>query len=180
MPILAVDENGRIYQTSRDRSDGLGYGEDIECVTQGDVTLGASYLKAQAARTQNLVQSKTGWEAVDAQDRLKAQMGRMQRAAGAVWDRAQALAMENPNYRAAMTRKAALAGCKCNFATPMSGYGLSANGQQGWAGMDRTQQTLHYLANGIGHSRAFGVDPQEAAQTAHREQAMRLLRLKAK
>jgi hypothetical protein len=180
MPILAVDQFGRIYETSPDREDGLGFGQRPECVSQGDLTLGAAYLKSQAVRQRELIQLKRDQRAMDAEDATTRAIAQRSFEARVKRDRAEARMLENPVMREALTRKALAMGCDCEYSTPMSGNVMTANGQSGWRGMSRDAQMIHHAVTGEGVNTAYQVDPEEELQHRQRVEAERLLRLKAR
>ena len=71
-------------------------------------------------------------------------------------------------------------GCACEYKTPMSGNVMTANGQSGWAGMNRDQQTIHHVLSGMGNNVAYALDPIEAKQAQMNEHAKNVLRTKAR
>lgn len=185
MPILAVDKMGRIYQTSPDREDGLGFGYAPECVDQQDVTLGSAYLKAQAQRRNELIKLHRDNQNEDAYEAAMGRQAEMKRQQKARRARAEAHMYENPTLVDAITKRAHAQamegmGCACEYSTAMSGNVMTANGQSGWAGMSRDQQAIHNAVNGIGRDVAHAVDPVEAEQLAQKLNAERILRLKAR
>lgn len=180
MPILKVDSMGNLYTSSPDREDGGGYGESPECQSQGDVTLGSAYLKAGAERTRSLLKSRQDQQWLDNHDMRMKEIGRANRQIKLRNDQAIDMMSRNPKVKEAVTKQALAMGCPCEYSTPMSGNVMTANGQSGWAGMSRDQQTIHNAITGMGMDTSFGVDPVENEQYRHKIQADRLLRLKAR
>lgn len=185
MPILAVDSLGRIYSTSPDRSDGLGYGDSPECVGQHDLTLGSAYLKSQARQRDENIRRYRQNQMVDAMDREALSRQQFVNEARRRSEEAQAKMYENPMLVQAITKKAhqqamSGAGCECAYETAMSGNAMTANGQNGYRGMSRDQQAIHSAAHGLGRNPAHAVDPVELRQLQHKLEAERILRLKAR
>lgn len=188
MPILAVNQFGQIYETSPDREDGGGYGDDIEVVEQGDLTLGAAYLNAQSKRQRELLHQKKVNRMQEAEDEQAAFARALKlkhiQAREAVANK-KAL---DPRYQGAMMRKALSGDCGCGscascspaYNQPLAGNVFTANGQRGWAGMNRSEQNINMAMRGMGNQVAYKADPAEARQAAHREHAERILRLKAR
>lgn len=181
MPILAVNPHtGQLYATSPDRADGLGFGYAPECETQQDLTLGSAYLKANQRRTADLLKSKRQQEIMDRNDRVQSLAKRQQRV-NAQQREAKVLAMmEQPEYKEAALKRAVSMGCSCEYSTKMSGNVLTANGQSGFGGMTRDQQVIHHAVYGMGANTAYKVDSVEAEQHRMRQEAQRLLRLRAR
>ncbi len=180
MPILAVDAMGKLYVTSPDREDGLGYGSSPECVSQGDVTLGSSYLKAGAQRTASLLKSKRDQRSLDSRDLKAQQIAARNRQLQAIREGKEIEMMNNPEIHKAAQKKALAMGCPCDYSTPMSGNVMTANGQYGVRGMNRNDQVIYNAVNGLGSSMAFKADPIELEQHRMKIQTDRLLRLKAR
>lgn len=187
MPILAVDQFGRIYETSPDRADGLGYGSSPECVDQQDLTLGSSYLKAQERRRHELVQAHRVQAAQDALDsreaanraRRKAESRRRQEAEAETYNHPR---VAESSYLAARSQSMGCESCGggCGHRTVLSGNGLTANGQTGFRGMSRDQQAIYAAVNGLGNHAHHAVDAEEAEQLRHKIAAERILRMKAR
>ena len=182
MPILAVDQNGQIYVTSADRADGMGYSSSPECVTVGDLTLGAAYLKSQSRQNQSLLHAHRQQRLVDAKEARDATMYRKQIEKEARKARAEDAMYANPETQERLLRRAVgMNGCGCeSVPTGMSGNAMTANGQTGFAGMSRDQQTIYNALTGRGNATAFGVDPVEQEQAQHKMRANRILRSKAR
>lgn len=180
MPILAVNQFGQIYETSPDREDGGGYGGSPECVSQGDLTLGAAYIKSQAARQQELLKQRRDNKYLDAKDATTRMIAFAAAKNAKAKNAAEARLLADPKVQKAATQKALNMGCSCEYSTPMSGNVMTANGQKGWAGMSRDQQVIHYAVTGQGSNVAHRADPAEVAQANQRAQAERILRLKAR
>lgn len=180
MPILAVDQFGKIYATSSDRSDGLGFSSQPTPVGQGDLTLGAAYLKSQDARRDSILQSRRAQKIMDAREakakefymkRKQAEHDRLKR---------EERMLDNPKIQAAAVRKAIGMGCSCEYETQMSGNALSSNGQYGFRGMGRDQETVYHHINGTGRNLAHKVDQVEAKQHEMNKLMSNHLRLKAR
>ena len=80
MPILKVDSHGRLYESSRDRADGLGYSGHAEPVSVSDLTLGSVHLKHQAAHRRKVMGERAAIEqqaAIDAFNKNKRQQERV-------------------------------------------------------------------------------------------------------
>ena len=81
MPILRVDSMGRLYESSPDRADGLGYNGHPEVVSVTDLTLGSVHLKQQAAHRRNVMGERSAVQqqaAIDAFNKNKRQQKRVQ------------------------------------------------------------------------------------------------------
>lgn len=180
MARLAVDQFGQIYETSPDRDDGLGYGSRPEPVSQGDLTLGAAYLKSQSARQMSQVKLRRDNLALDAQDEMTRRIAMNDRARSMQKELSEINMIRSPQVREAVLRQALSGGCECEYSTPMSGNVFTANGQSGWAGMTRDQKTIQHVTMGQGHNVAHRVDPLEERQFQERAQADRILRLSAR
>ncbi|NJM09362.1 MAG: hypothetical protein HC883_00220 [Bdellovibrionaceae bacterium] len=180
MPILAVDQFGRIYETSPDREDGLGYGGRPETVDQQDLTLGSAYLNAQNRRRQELVRSHQSQKIQDHIDEREAAVRAYHQAQARRQIEIDERRNDDHRLRDALTKKAVAMGCSCEYSTGMSGNVLSANGQSGWAGMSRDQKTLHHALSGMGSNTAYLPDPMEVRQARMNAEANRILRLKAR
>lgn len=176
MPILAMDRFGRIYQTSRDRADGLGYGDSPECVEEGDVTLGSAYLKSQDRRRAELLQENRLREQERIQDARDAHDHEISMRGIRRQIKAEEKLLENPIIQANLLRAAVMQGsCECENKTAASGNGFTANGMNGIRGMSRDQQAVHHAITGEGHDTSFGVDPVEEHQAQMRRDAARIL-----
>lgn len=180
MPILRVDEMGQIYASSPDREDGGGYGHSPECVPQGDLTLGAAYLKAGASRTNDLLTARRNQEAADRAEEEALRRAKLARKMQKRFEADQEELMHHPAMQEAAVRKALSGPCTCEYKQPLTGNVMTANGLSGWAGMSRDQKTIHNAVLGMGRDTSFSVDPVEARQAQMRKQAEKLLRLKAR
>jgi hypothetical protein len=177
MPILAVDSMGRIYETSPDREDGQGIKEYPSSCDQQDNTLGNAYLKDQARRRDLVMRERLSQE-FEAQKAKMHQMALRQQKMGAmVRERMEQAAMNDPRIKQNQIRRALSMGCKCEHEVGVMGNVMSANGQKGYKGMSRDQQTLHHALNpsAFPKNTAFGVDPVEQKQFAERVKAFGLL-----
>lgn len=179
MPILAVDQFGRIYSTSPDSEDGTGFGNSPGCVDQTDLTLGSAYLKAQARRRQEHLGAHRAQKLSDEVDRINRANARVRAKAQRQKQIGHNEMMLNPGIQRAAQKKALMAGCSCDYKTSMSGNVMTANGQSGWAGMSRDQQVIHHAVTGMGNNTAHKVDPSEARAHQMRVEATRLMRLNA-
>lgn len=181
MPRLAVDQFGQIYETSPDRDDGMGFGSRPECVAQGDLTLGSAYIKTQSTRQQELIKLRRDNKAMDAEDEMTRRIAQTDRNRQRHKEMAEIRMNQSPQVREAVLRKALTDNSDTGeYSTPMSGNVMTANGQSGWKGMTRDQQTIHHVTMGQGHNVAHRVDPVEEEQRNQRLQAERILRLSAR
>lgn len=179
MPILSVNQFGQIYQTSGDTEDMGGFGAYPEQVHQGDVTLGAAYLKAQQAHTKSILDMK---QKQKLQDELEAQQKvRLEalKRAKARSNMAQAERARNPLVQNAVMHLALTRPPRADYRLPLSGNALSANGQHGYDGMTRDARVINGYTMGYGNQ-AHHVDRSEAEQQRHMAEAMRILRLSAR
>jgi len=176
MPILALDKFGRIYETSPDRADGLGYKSHPESVERGDLTLGSSYMKADA-KYQAEVGRERQWRKVeDAEARI---VNERQRAKVKALRNKQAQEdwlSQNEQYRKAQVRRAIQMGV---------GHGLdprrlTANGQTGLNGLDGTQKAIYAHANQMGTQFSFQVSQVEKEQALIRAMANQQIHAQAK
>lgn len=180
MPILALGPNGQIYQTSPDRADGLGFGCAPETVDQQDVTLGSAYLKSQARRREELLKAHYQQKILDQRAAQAERLALKREALAKKKERMVASMYENPELVKAVTKKALQMGCDCEYKTAMSGNVMTANGQSGWRGMSRDQQTLHHAVTGMGRNVAYRPDPVEVQQRQAMKRAENALRMKAR
>lgn len=174
MPILAIDSMGRIYEASPDRADGLGYKTHAQPVTNGDVTLGNVYLKEACRYRDDVLKEKRAM----AIEELKDRRVRLERKKAIAEQRRKAMLEDelarNEIYQRNRAREAIQMGCNCSVpSTTLSGDGRTANGQRGWNGMDRDQQTIHHAIAGMGHNTAHGANRLEVAQRNFEKQALR-------
>lgn len=113
MPILRVDQFGRIYETSRDSETGGGYGHHATPVTQGDVTLGSAYLKANK-NYQDEVLKNSRMKKIEESER-QAQLHAAKRRIAVAKQKAynEAKLRENEAYQNYLTKKALQMGSGC-------------------------------------------------------------------
>ena len=71
MPILRVDKFGRLYESSRDRADGLGYNRHADAVNVSDLTLDAVYLTQQENQKREALKHRMLSAAQDEQARME-------------------------------------------------------------------------------------------------------------
>jgi len=179
MPILAVDQMGRIYQTSGDRSDGLGFGSYPEASSQSDLTLGNAFLKAQTKRTQDVLKQKRAQEAYDRAETAKKAFIKMKQNDELKKQEAHAEMMRHPDAHAAILKRAHSQGYSGGNKTAFGGNALTANGMSGFAGMSRDQQIIHHAVLGMGSNTAPKADPRLERMRAERARADQMLRLTA-
>ena len=176
MPILALDQYGRIYETSPDRMDGLGYKSHARPVGHGDLTLGNAYLKSQAAYQSDVLRERQAMAAEARADQIQ-RLNQIKRDAKERQRAAEENAMmQQPERKKLQTLKALRMNGQCSCPTnEISGDGLTANGQRGYAGMNRDQQVIHqHLAPGA-MSAAHPVDPMEVYQARMKDEANRYI-----
>lgn len=179
MPILAVDQMGRIYQTSGDRADGLGFGAYPTCESQSDTTLGSAYLKSQARRTAELLNRKRNQAILDKREQQMGQARAMRARQIQNQNMQKHLMMQNPDVRRAVLKQGLKVPNSLEYKGPTGGNVMSANGLKGLAGMTRDQQVIHNTVLGLGQAQAHPVDPTLVKINQGREAADRLLRIKA-
>jgi hypothetical protein len=163
MPILRVDSMGRLYESSPDRADGLGYGGHAPGVTQGDMTYGATYLKSQQQYQQNVMRDKQMQAAQDRLDAVNRDKLRRQALQNRQREMMQGEFMKNPKVKNAMIKRGLAMGC-------------NGAGQPGSVTPrpDQTQQAIKQLMN-TGRSNLAGrISKDEALQNAHATQANRI------
>lgn len=179
MPILALDKNGQIYVTSADRSDGYGMGSRPSQVERRDNTLDNSYLKSEARQAKENHQIRAANLTADALARQGAeierrrQLAKRKAAAQAQEIRAQTAYQQGAIRQALMNP---MMGCECKL--PLSGSTLSANGLEGYDGMDENQKTIHRHLMGLGEA-PIGLSDTEAAQIRLRNELMRRVHSRA-
>lgn len=161
MPILKIDSMGRIYQTSRDSEDGSGYGGHAVPVSQGDVTLGASYIKAAHAHQESILRDRRIRRLEDASLEKQKHEARLRAAKARSRAMNEQRLLENEAYQEMLKRKAVSMGCSCTVDHKISGHGLTSNGQRGFAGMSRDQQAIHRHLMGEKLDSSFMVDAKE-------------------
>ena len=180
MPILALNQFGQIYETSPDREDGLGYGRSPEVVDQSDLTLGAAYLKAQNERRNSQIHRHHAQKLQDQMDMHHRVMRQRQMGAMHAMEQRHNKMMEHPVMKQEMIKRAAMQGCACEYKSKLTGNVMTANGMDGWAGMNRDQQAIHHALTGQGNNVAFALDPVEAHQASMKQHLNRTLRGKAR
>ena len=166
-----MDQFGRIYESDPNRADGGGFGKHATPVTQGDVTLGSAYLKSQAAQHTEAIKEQKIRHLEDQQARQKLRSERDELARIKIKAANEAELASNRQYQQNLQRKALSMGCDCNQARPLTGNVMTANGQFGYAGMNRSQKTIHERTMGAPVVSAFQVDPIEAEQARMKQQA---------
>ncbi len=176
---LAVDSMGRIYSTSGDRADGLGFGSYPTSCNQTDVTLGASYLKAQSKRTRELLNRKRNQQILDKKEKMMGAARREHLKREQHKNMAQHRMMQNPQVKEAVMKRGLQMGCSCVNKGTQGDNILTANGLSGFAGMSRDQQVIHSTVLGIGSTQAPPADRTLVRQAQARQQADRFLRIKA-
>lgn len=179
MPILALNKNGQIYQTSPDREDGLGFGEYPEVVHEGDLTLGASYLKAQHLRQNELLKLKRDQRYLDRLDQNAMLLAKQNAQRASKVSTLEAKLLEDPRIKAQMMKRALMQEARPDYRQKLTGNVLSSNGQHGYNGMTRDQQVIHAFSMNQ-EIPAHAVEASEHAQAAHLAQAEKLLRLRAR
>jgi hypothetical protein len=155
MPILRVDQFGRLYESSPDRADGLGYGGHAPGVTQGDSTYGASYLKSQQQYQRDVMRDKAMQVAQDREDAVKREQARRQAIERQRREAMESNLMDNPRVKNAMIKRGLAMGCNCGV-TPRP---------------DKTQQAIKQFMNTGRSSLAGRISKDEALQLAHAQQA---------
>lgn len=181
MPILAVDQFGRIYETSRDRADGLGYEKYPDCVTEGDVTLGAAYLKSQSRRREDNIKRHRDQQVLDQNEKMIMKQKQNMKDQRRREEMVEAEMLQNPMVQQRLMQRAAMNGCNCkSIPTAISGNALSSNGMSGFNGMSRDQQSIHHAVTGMGRNTAHAVDPMEMKQAKMRAEAQKILMAKAR
>lgn len=180
MPILAVDQMGRIYQTSGDRADGLGFGSYPECEGQSDTTLGSAYLKAQRVRTEQLLNRRRNQEILDQREQAMGAQRRRIAQRKHQMGLQQHRMLQNPAVKQAVLKQGLQVAHSLDRRGPTGGNVMTANGLSGLAGMTRDQQVIHNTVLGIGSAQAHPVDPVLMRQHQAREAANRMLRINSK
>ena len=175
MPILAVDQFGRLYETSPDRDDGLGYKSHARPVTTGDLTLGSAYLKSQATYNQTVMKERDALLRQDQQDRLEAKRAHDQRMKVMRREMIQNTMGQDETVKRNQLEKALSQGYSCGCKSALSGNPLTANGQSGYQGLDRTQKALIHRTTGLGEDVTYKVDPVELYQRQMEAQAQLIL-----
>lgn len=173
MPILRVDNLGRIYQTSRDREDGGGFSSYASPVTQGDVTLGSAYVKAaREVRNVNIRNSQING-ILDEQAKNRALQAQYQVAQARANAASQNRLRENDLYKKNQIKRAVSMGCSCDISTPLTGNHLTANGQFGYKGMSRDQKAIHEHFAGVPKFSAHRVNEQELQQKRNSQMGLK-------
>lgn len=164
MPILAIDDQGQIYEASPDRPDGKGYKGHAAQVGQSDLTLGNAYLKSACELRNRVLEEKRNQADIEIVERRERNKQReiLQKKRDLAMNEDEL--MRNDLYQRNRVRAAVQMGCKCSPSTALSGDGLTANGRKGWDGMNRDQQAIHHHLTGMGTNTAHPVDPIEAYQ----------------
>jgi hypothetical protein len=150
MPILRVDQFGRIYESSPDREDGLGYKGHAQPVTQGDVTLGSAFAKANKAYNESVVREHQTRRLEDYNTKQQRETARRIAATKRVNAMNENRLRDNEAYQNHLKAKAVSMGCAHNYHDEMSGNRLTANGQSGINGMSRDQKAIHLAYYGLG------------------------------
>jgi hypothetical protein len=171
MPILAVDQFGKIYETSPDRADGLGYKGHAPTVSQGDVTLGSAYIKANRDYGLGNVRDARNRQIEDDFEKRERRQARQEQAALHAKQADDQALLENELYQRSLLRRAIQMGCSSDYTTQMSGNVMTANGRSGWHGMDQTQKVVNRHLAPMGEQVAFRPDPVEVEQARQRARA---------
>lgn len=166
MPVLKVDKYGRVYQTGRDSENGTGYGGHAEPVTQGDMTLGAAYLKAQKKQQDEVIRINRIRKIEDHQNRVSAELAHKKAQAKKHKARRELGLLDNEAYQLNLQKKALSMGCCQNSDTIK---GLSANGLSGFAGMTRNEKAIHQHLSGARVSSAHSLTKAELDNRARHE-----------
>ena len=165
MPILRVDQFGRIYQSDPNREDGLGYGGHAYPVTQGDLTLGSAYIKASRDYNNQVTKDARNRRRDDAKQKSQDQRASAARELAQDQQEKARELQDCELYRRKMANEAVTLGCECKtLPSVMSGDGMTANGQTGFNGMSRDQQTIHNHYLGVGYDSSLRVSNNEIAQ----------------
>lgn len=175
MPILKMDQMGRIYQTSPDREDGLGFGASPIPVQHGDLTLGNSYIKSQHRYNDELQAEQIKRKKDELQERNLRKQQRLQIAQKRMQENSHLQQLEDENYRHEVNRLALQMGYSCEYAQPLSGNVMSANGQHGHAGMNRDERAIYNHLHGLPQDAAHKISPSEYNQLLHNQAAKEII-----
>lgn len=185
--MLKVDKLGRLYETSPDREDGKGFKSYAVPVSSGDVTFGAVHSRALDSHSKSVKRDMMNRAEEDRQKNVRAVQRMNQKVMMGARADAEAKLRDNEDYQEKLLRmgvQQSQMGCECDSSYKLSGNGLSANGQPGQMGLDRTQRAINHHVSGIGADAAYAVDPVEAYQAQLRDianqQILQQARLDAK
>lgn len=171
MGYLKVDQMGKIYETSSDQADGSGFKGYAGESGWGDVTLGATYLKASQKQRNENIRNKKMRDIEDKQNefiRMRNEANKIKKSRIA---RAEQELLDNTQYQDVMMKKALKAD---NSSEIRQSGGLSANGMSGFAGMTQSQQAIHQHMGTMGTSEArasHGISELEKQQAYLNAQA---------
>lgn len=180
MPILRVDQFGRLYESGRDSENGTGYNRHAAPVSQGDVTLGAAFLKANKAYQNEVIKNARLRKLEGVIDAQELSQARKKLAAERNKAMNEAILAENQAYQTMLKKKAVSMGCACEkLSTPMSGNGMTANGLRGFAGMSRDQQIIHRHLMGLGADPSSMISKDEVALRLQHSKNLRDATIKA-
>ena len=178
MPILRVDQFGRIYESSPDREDGLGYKGHATPVSQGDLTLGSAYAKSNKALNEQVMREKRLRKAEDAQAAQQREVARRKAMANRIKAASDQKLRDNESYQNYLKGKAISMGCPCTLDNKLSGNGLTANGRTGIAGMSRDQQAIHRAYHGMGVDASYNIPNTEVRNREQHNSNLRSAALK--
>jgi hypothetical protein len=171
MPILALDQFGNIHESDRDRSDGKGFNRSPSAVARRDNTLDNSHLISEHQQEADVAYNRAADAVTDAFDRRVSRARAGERQAQAARNARDEDTVNSQSYRELMTKRAmGTHDDHCQCTTMMSGHGLTANGQKGYAGMSRDDRAIHKHLNGLGAAPA-AYQQDELAQQALQSQA---------
>jgi hypothetical protein len=181
MPILAVDKMGRLYETDRDRHDGLGYGSSPEVSPEfGDVTYGSAYLKAGQNRTSNQIKNHMGNKLMENHERYEQLGARKIRAMQQRQEMAEMQMAQNPIVQQNLIKRALNMGCGNVQNTPgTTTNALTTNGMSGYLGMTPDQQNAAQILTGFAPHNAVPVSADDMDRASNEQYYKQLMQKKA-
>lgn len=163
MPILRVDKFGRLYESSRDRADGLGYNRHADAVNVSDLTLDAVYLTQQENQKREALKHRMLSAAQDEQARMeKVRQARNARLAQ-LKAQNEELLRQNRSVQNNLIRR--------GLASPVYDKSLGCPCPD----QNLTQQSISHVMTGMGKDVTSRVPRTELVQQSHLAKAERIL-----
>ena len=163
MPILKVDSHGRLYESSRDRADGLGYNRHADNVDTSDVTLDSVYLSQQEKQKRDALKLNELNKYQDRVNKLKqAQWARNVQKAK-IKAQSEELLRQNRQVQNNLIRR--------GLASPLYDKSLGCP----CADQNLTQQSISHVMTGMGRDTTSRVPRTELLQQSHQAKAEQIL-----
>lgn len=169
MSILRVDKYGRLYQSSRDRADGLGYSHHARPAEQRDLTYGCAHTRGVMGQEWRTMTEREAIATQDRQDQVDRRNHYKKLQAKRRRELTEEYAMDNDLYKRNMLRQALQMGHYC----PVAERAKLEHRRR------HEQMAVSNKMSGMGVDVTHRVDPQEAAQIAHQAKFANILAVQA-